>query len=120
MSKIGIFMADGCEEIEGLTVVDIVRRANRNSLLSAIEIRADSSSDIGFARLCSIAGAQVSAARKSYELSRGVRTCPTGVFQTWKDTDHRRCSRRLVRNATFFEQNVPDAVPSEICIRYFL
>ena len=28
MSKIGIFMADGCEEIEGLTVVDIARRAN--------------------------------------------------------------------------------------------
>ncbi|MBE5890107.1 MAG: DJ-1/PfpI family protein [Lachnospiraceae bacterium] len=27
MAKIGIFMADGCEEIEGLTVVDIVRRA---------------------------------------------------------------------------------------------
>ena len=27
MSKIGIFMADGCEEIEGLTVVDIMRRA---------------------------------------------------------------------------------------------
>ncbi|MBO5071288.1 MAG: DJ-1/PfpI family protein, partial [Roseburia sp.] len=27
MSKIGIFMADGCEEIEGLTVVDILRRA---------------------------------------------------------------------------------------------
>lgn len=27
MSKIGIFMADGCEEIEGLTVVDVVRRA---------------------------------------------------------------------------------------------
>lgn len=27
MGKIGIFMADGCEEIEGLTVVDIVRRA---------------------------------------------------------------------------------------------
>lgn len=25
--KIGIFMADGCEEIEGLTVVDLVRRA---------------------------------------------------------------------------------------------
>ena len=30
-----------------------------------------------------------------------------GVFQTWKDTDHRRCSHRLVRNAAFFEQNVP-------------
>jgi 4-methyl-5(b-hydroxyethyl)-thiazole monophosphate biosynthesis len=27
MSRIGIFMADGCEEIEGLTVVDITRRA---------------------------------------------------------------------------------------------
>lgn len=27
MSKTGIFMADGCEEIEGLTVVDILRRA---------------------------------------------------------------------------------------------
>lgn len=27
MRKIGIFMADGCEEIEGLTVVDILRRA---------------------------------------------------------------------------------------------
>lgn len=27
MSKLGIFMADGCEEIEGLAVVDVVRRA---------------------------------------------------------------------------------------------
>lgn len=27
MNRIGIFMADGCEEIEGLTVVDIARRA---------------------------------------------------------------------------------------------
>ncbi len=27
MSKVGIFMADGCEEIEGLTVVDLLRRA---------------------------------------------------------------------------------------------
>ena len=27
MKKIGIFMADGCEEIEGLTVVDVVRIA---------------------------------------------------------------------------------------------
>lgn len=27
MSKLGIFMADGCEEIEGLTVVDLIRRA---------------------------------------------------------------------------------------------
>lgn len=28
MNKIAIFMADGCEEIEGLTVVDLLRRAN--------------------------------------------------------------------------------------------
>ena len=27
MKKTGIFMADGCEEIEGLTVVDVLRRA---------------------------------------------------------------------------------------------
>ena len=31
MKKVGIFMADGCEEIEGLTVVDIVRRAKLES-----------------------------------------------------------------------------------------
>ena len=33
MSKIGIFMADGCEEIEGLTVVDIVRHRASSELL---------------------------------------------------------------------------------------
>jgi len=27
MGKTAIFMADGCEEIEGLTVVDVLRRA---------------------------------------------------------------------------------------------
>lgn len=27
MAKIGIFMADGCEEIEGLATVDVIRRA---------------------------------------------------------------------------------------------
>ena len=36
MSKIGIFMADGCEEIEGLTVVDVVRRTKME--LSLIHI----------------------------------------------------------------------------------
>ena len=36
MSKIGIFMADGCEEIEGLTVVDVVRRAKWRSLCSQL------------------------------------------------------------------------------------
>ena len=36
MSKIGIFMANGCEEIEGLTVVDIVRRAGMEIVMISI------------------------------------------------------------------------------------
>lgn len=36
MSKIGIFMADGCEEIEGLTVVDIARRAGIEIMMISI------------------------------------------------------------------------------------
>lgn len=36
MSKIGIFMADGCEEIEGLTVVDIMRRADMEIVMISI------------------------------------------------------------------------------------
>ena len=41
-----------------------------------------------------------------------------GVFQTWKDTDHRRCKSRLVRNAAFFEQNVSYAfqLKSTCCV----
>lgn len=36
MSKLGIFMADGCEEIEGLTVVDILRRAQIEIVMISI------------------------------------------------------------------------------------
>lgn len=36
MCKIGIFMADGCEEIEGLTVVDVVRRAKMEIVMISI------------------------------------------------------------------------------------
>lgn len=36
MSRIGIFMADGCEEIEGLAVVDIVRRAKMEIVMISI------------------------------------------------------------------------------------
>lgn len=36
MNKIGIFMADGCEEIEGLTVVDVVRRAKMEIVMISI------------------------------------------------------------------------------------
>ena len=45
MSKIGIFMADGCEEIEGLTVVDIARRAGIEiEMISIMEERGVTSS----------------------------------------------------------------------------
>ena len=33
MSKIGIFMADGCEEIEGLTVDDVVSGAKMDIVM---------------------------------------------------------------------------------------
>lgn len=36
MSKLGIFMANGCEEIEGLTVVDILRRAGIEIVMISI------------------------------------------------------------------------------------
>lgn len=36
MKKIGIFMADGCEEIEGLTVVDILRRAKIDAVMISV------------------------------------------------------------------------------------
>ena len=36
MSRIGIFMADGCEEIEGLTVVDVIRRAKQEIVMISI------------------------------------------------------------------------------------
>ena len=53
------------------SLIDIIKPREQNSLLSAIEIRADSSSNICFARLCFTAEVQVSAARKSYKLSPG-------------------------------------------------
>ena len=36
LAKIGVFMADGCEEIEGLTVVDIARRAGIEVLMISV------------------------------------------------------------------------------------
>ncbi|MCI8326872.1 MAG: DJ-1/PfpI family protein [Lachnospiraceae bacterium] len=41
MSKIGIFFADGCEEIEGLSVVDICRRADLEIVTISIMERAE-------------------------------------------------------------------------------
>ena len=50
MSKIGIFMADGCEEIEGLTVVDIVRRAKMDITMISVNGKREvtSSHDVTF------------------------------------------------------------------------
>lgn len=36
MSRLGIFMADGCEEIEGLTVVDVLRRAKMDIVMISV------------------------------------------------------------------------------------
>ena len=36
MSKVAIFMAEGCEEIEGLTVVDVLRRAKMEITMVSI------------------------------------------------------------------------------------
>lgn len=36
MSKIGVFFADGCEEIEGLTVVDVLRRAKQEVVVISV------------------------------------------------------------------------------------
>lgn len=41
MKKIGIFMADGCEEIEGLAVVDILRRGEAEVTMLSISGRLD-------------------------------------------------------------------------------
>jgi len=75
-------MSDTPETMGGLSgstylcsLIDIIKPREQNSLLSAIEITADSSSDICFARFNNVyEGAQVSAAQKSYKLSHGVRT----------------------------------------------
>lgn len=50
MSKVAIFMADGCEEIEGLTVVDIVRRAKLDIDMVSINdsVRVTGSHSIAF------------------------------------------------------------------------
>ena len=47
MSKIGIFMADGCEEIEGLTVVDIVRRAKMDITMISVNGKREVTSSHG-------------------------------------------------------------------------
>lgn len=54
MKKIGIFMADGCEEIEGLTVVDILRRAGIMIDMISIMGRKQVTGSHGIAFICDL------------------------------------------------------------------
>ena len=54
MGKIGIFMADGCEEIEGLTVVDIVRRAKMEIVTISITGKKEVTSSHGVTFLADV------------------------------------------------------------------
>ena len=85
----------------GTSSQTILNRANRNSLASAIENRADANSDIGFARLCFVRHKDGIYAICCL-VPQGTHTkvlhivfrdadMTRGVLQTWKDTDHRRC-----------------------------
>jgi len=64
---------------------------------------ADAGSDSGFARLCFAQQCRKGHTR-ILKLSAGCGHT-RGVFKTWKNTDHRRCKNRRVRNATFFDPN---------------
>ena len=66
---------------------------------------ADGNSDIGFARLCYIAGVQVRAAQKVLQIVFGVRTWPVECSKLGKTRIIADANIRLVRNAAFFEQN---------------
>ncbi len=48
MSKVYVFLADGFEEIEGLTVVDLLRRAGIETITVSVMGREESSVPTGF------------------------------------------------------------------------
>ena len=73
------------------SLIDIIKPREQNSLLSAIEITADSSSDICFARLCFFGSTGKCCTKVLQIVSRSADMTHRGVLQTWKDTDHRRC-----------------------------
>lgn len=52
MKKIGIFMADGCEEIEALTVVDILRRAEMEIDMISITGKVQVTGSHGISFIC--------------------------------------------------------------------
>ena len=59
MSRIGIFMADGCEEIEGLTVVDVVRRAKMEIKMISITGKREVTSSHGVPLLADALASEV-------------------------------------------------------------
>ncbi|MBR4026230.1 MAG: DJ-1/PfpI family protein [Lachnospiraceae bacterium] len=67
MHKIGIFLADGCEEIEALTVVDIVRRAGIEITMISItdDLKVTSSHNVSFL-------AEITAKEADYDSFDGI------------------------------------------------
>ncbi len=59
MSRIGIFMADGCEEIEGLAVVDIVRRAKMEIVMIAVSGKKEVTGSHGITFLADAAASEM-------------------------------------------------------------
>lgn len=54
MNKLGVFMADGCEEIEALTVVDLARRAGIEVAMISINGKKEVTGAHGIAFACDI------------------------------------------------------------------
>jgi len=84
MSKIGIFMADGCEEIEGLTVVDIVRRAKMDITMISVNGKREVTSSHGVTFLTDAVAEEV-----DYDALDGI-VLPGGMPGTLQLGDHER------------------------------
>lgn len=82
MSKIGIFMADGCEEIEGLTVVDIVRRAKMDITMISVNGKREVTSSHGVTFLTDAVAEEV-----DYDALDGI-VLPGGMPGTLHLLDH--------------------------------
>ena len=84
MSKIGIFMADGCEEIEGRTVVDIVRRAKMDITMISVNGKREVTSSHGVTFLTDAVAEEV-----DYDALDGI-VLPGGMPGTLQLGDHER------------------------------
>ena len=84
MKKVGIFMADGCEEIEGLTVVDIVRRAKMDITMISVNGKREVTSSHGVTFLTDAVAEEV-----DYDALDGI-VLPGGMPGTLQLGDHER------------------------------